>query len=231
MRLIRPSLVARVCALLLGLSVCRAVRGAGRSEEHAQTGHVSEPRRPDYQAPARLFRLRLQSPQGPSRPCPRRRARPRNLADASAPGSDDAAVQDRRERRPRAGRARRRRDRVQPGDRAGALGRARAGQALDRQHHEGDDRGRVPGRQPRPLGDRHRRAQRRLRRVDDVSQSERADHARERPAPHAHRLRQRRRAHPRACLARRDGVLRRADEREGAGARASRARRSPIRRG
>ena len=106
-----------------------------------------------------------------------------------------------------------------PEHRPGALGGERAGQALDRQHHQGDDGGRVPRGQSGPVAGGHGRAQRRLRRVDDLPARERAHHARQPAAPHAHRVGQRRGARARADLARRHRRLRRADEREGARAR------------
>ena len=49
----------------------------------------------------------------------------------------------------------------------------------------------------------HRRARRRLRRLDDLSPRQRPDHARQRPAPHADRVRQRRGPRARPRLARR----------------------------
>ena len=204
MRLIRPLLVARVCTLLLGLCVCApsvaqsAQKSTRKPVTSANRAVPTAKRQPVYSASASKARkARLARARAAARA--REMSRMRQLQEVMTPryktDLNGDLVPDVRAAAAIV---------FNPADRAGALGRARAGQALDRQHHEGDDRGRVHGRQPRPLGVRHRRAQRRLRRVDHVSQSERADHARERPAPHAHRLRQRRRAHSRACLPRRD---------------------------
>ncbi len=61
-----------------------------------------------------------------------------------------AALQARRHRRPRARHPRRGGHHLQPGDRRGALGVELAEPALDRQHHQGDDRGGLP-REQRPI--------------------------------------------------------------------------------
>ena len=76
------------------------------------------------------------------------RARPRDGPRDGRHGA--AALQGRRERRPGARCARRRRHHLRPRHQRDALGRELADPALDRQHHQGDDRDRVPREQPRP---------------------------------------------------------------------------------
>ena len=170
----------------------------------------------------------------PARPPPRQharrvstsRARRARLARARAAQkvreyreAVDAALPHRRRRLDGAGHPRRSRHHLQPGHAAGAVGRERAELAFHRQHHQGDDRGRVPRARARPHHARQDRAQRRARRVDDVSARQRRPDA-ERPAqPAAHRLRQRRGARAGARLAVRHRRLHREDERQGAGAR------------
>ena len=96
----------------------------------------------------------------PIRPAPRRPARPVSPAPApppgrvnrpapGPPGGDAPAVQDRRERRPGPRYPRRRRHHFRSRDGPGPLGRERPGQALDRQHHQGDDGAGVPRGQSR----------------------------------------------------------------------------------
>ena len=201
-RLIRP--VSR-CPYLRPAAGNERVSAADRRRRAEDDPKESPPPRPRLPPPricsaddsnAGVFSVSVTGTQSAPRPRPRRRSHARNLAHALAAGGDDAALQDGRERRTRAGYPRRRRDHFQSCQRPGPLGGERAGQTLDRQHHQGDDDGGVSGRQPRPDPGRHRRAQRRLRRVDDVSEGQRSADARRRAAPRPDRVRQRR---PPAC--------------------------------
>ena len=98
-------------------------------------------------------------------------------------------------------------------------GGERAGLALDCQHHQGDDRARVPRRQPptsrsrSPSSAATSRASTTYLRANDKLTAERS------AAPAAHRVRQRRGPRARARVAVRLRRVHRADEREGRGAR------------
>ena len=131
------------------------------------------------------------------------------------------------ERRSGAGRSRRGRHHLQPGNESGALGRELAEPAVDRQHHQGDDGDGLPREQSRSHAAGDDRAQRRLSGVDDASARERSRDGRRPAAPAADRVRQRRRSRARAHLAVRLGRLHPAHEREG---RRARAREHALRR-
>ena len=92
----------------------------------------------------RLFRRALAVAQGEARP------RPRSCDGARDGRHGPAALQGGRERRPGAGCARGCRHHLRPRDQSGPLGRERPEPALDRQHHQGDDRDRLPREQSRP---------------------------------------------------------------------------------
>ena len=133
---------------------------------------------------ARRYRARTAPPRG------RGRTRQRH-----------AALQGRRERRSGAGPSRRGRNHLQPRNQPGALGRELAGPAVDREHHEGDDRDRLPREQSRPDAAGHDRAQRRVPGVDDAAAAERQGDDRRPAAPAADRVGQRRGAGARAHVA------------------------------
>ena len=167
MRPMNPLLATatRVCALLLGLSVTAAARRQNPLRSARRTRNLRPRRRhrPHSQRRRRRRACRLRRPcirprhprlgkrasRAPGRlPGPakfQRLAALRSLQDAMTP-----AVQDRREWRARPGHSRRRRDHLQPRQRPGALAGKRPGQALDRQHHQGDDDGRLPRGQSGP---------------------------------------------------------------------------------
>ena len=139
-----PDVVAR-CAGAAGRRDCpvpTADAAAQRKDHHHAAGHAAVKKRPT--------RPRVQGPRtslARARASARAREQAR-LAPAAAAGGDDAAVQDRRH------------GSLVPDVRAAAaiifnpetgqvLWRGeRAGQAVDRQHHQGDDRGGLPRRQP-----------------------------------------------------------------------------------
>ncbi len=190
--------------------------GTGAAAVSAARQTTVGTRRAPAHAPPRQHdpaRVVVACPPRPSGPCPR------HAAGARISRSVDAAVPHRRRRIDGPEHPRRSRHHLQPGHPAGAVGGERAELALHRQHHQGDDRGRVPRARARPHDARQDRAQRRARRVDDLSARQRRPHA-ERPAePAAHRLGQRRGPRAGARLAVRHRGLHREDEREGAGAR------------
>ena len=148
--LIRLSAFVARCCCRLRVTGRRAAPQKAAAKA-ASTSTAAQRRRPRPQAG--LLGRGVERPQGASGAGPRRGARSRTDAAArcaSAAGRDDAALQDRRDRRARSGHPRRGRNHLQSRKRQGALGGECAGQAIDRQHHQGDDDGRVPGGQPGP---------------------------------------------------------------------------------
>ncbi len=125
--------------------------------------------------------------QGPSpsgahscRPREGRRASARALAEARTPRYRTDAGRQRRARHPRGCR-----HRLRPLDRQGALRRKLNGRALDRQHHEGDDRDRVPRDRDRSQRGSPDCPLRHAPRLDDVSPHERSRSRRRSVAPAA----------------------------------------------
>ena len=120
------------------------------------------------------------------------------------------------------GRSRRRRHHLQPRDQPGAVGVERAGRALDRQHHQGDDRARVPR-----VGHAARRRRSPCSAPTSIARRRPicapAIRSRRRSAqPAAHRIGQRRGARAGARVALRLRGLHRSDERKGRRARSRR---------
>ena len=152
MRLIRPLSLVRVCTVTLGLvlSLPGLVSGAPQAAKPA----APPAKKPAASAPApakkttysasssAARRARLARARAAARA--REQARLRMLPEAMTPRFKTDATG-----ATGAGRPRRRRDHLQPRDGSGALGGECAGQALDRQHHQGDDRGGVPRGQSR----------------------------------------------------------------------------------
>ena len=185
----------------------------------------SQPRVAKAGSEACLFRLCVEGPQGPARPRPCRRPGARSRADARGrrrlqeamtprfkTDANGAQVPDVRAAAAIV---------FNPDDRPGPLAGERAGQALDRQHHQGDDRAGLPRRQPGP---RRRKSpssaatstppRRPISAPTSGSRSTTLLHLTLIPSDNAAA-----RALARA-VARRHGVVRRADEREGDRARA-----------
>ena len=139
-RFLTASLGVALCVLPATASAADAAQKPGQArrttstvkKKHAYSATASRSRRATLAHARATARVREQ-------------ARLRSLH-----GGDDAAVQDRRDGRHRPRRPRRRRHHLQPGDRPGPLRRELAGQALDRQHHQGDDRAGLPRGQSRP---------------------------------------------------------------------------------
>ena len=203
-RLIRPMDLARICTLVLGVCCgCAGPRpgrlGRGSRRSPPSPPKNRPPREPTYSASSSSARkARLARARAAARA--REQARLRVLQTAMTPrfktDASGALVPDIRAAAAII---------MDPEHRRGALAGERAGEAVDREHHQGHDRRRLPRGSAGSLAGRHGRARRHLRRVDDVSARQRAHHARQPAAPHAHRVGQRRRPRPRAPVARRDG--------------------------
>ena len=196
-RVIRALSVARVAALLLGLGVSFSAIPAESAQKRTSNPHLDRPE-------AGVFRHRLESSPSPARPRPRYRPGPRAGARPRAARGDDA--RDTRPTRPA---------RSCPDVRAAAaiVFNPETGQVLWEENAQ--DKRSIASitkvmtalvfleRRAGSVAGSHRRARRHLRGVDHLSPRERADHARQSPAPDAHRLRQRRRPRAGARLARR----------------------------
>ena len=110
----------------------------------------------------------------------RARARAARIRAARAkvgegPGrGEDPSISHRRSRQRGARNPGRRRHHLRPGDRQGALRREFPGRAVDRQHHEGDDRDRVPRDRDRPQPGSPDCALGHAARLDDLSAHQRS---------------------------------------------------------
>ena len=155
LRSIRPLMVVRFLTASLGVALCVLPATASAADAAQKPGQARRTtstvkKKHAYSATAsRSRRATLARARASARA--REQVRLRSLHEAMTPRFKTDATGASRPRRPRC-----RRHHLQPGHRPGPLRRELPGQAIDCQHHQGDDRARVPRRQPRPQRRRSR---------------------------------------------------------------------------
>ena len=160
--------VTRLTVLWLGVSLLATGAGATTiptpvAQPAPEAGAAApRPKKPSATARARARAARI------------RAARASATVGKGTGRGEDPAISHRRSRQRRARNPGRRRHHLRPGDRQGALRREFPGRALDRQHHESDDRDCLPRDRDRPEPGSPDCARGHAARIDDLPAHQRS---------------------------------------------------------